>query len=158
MRVEKSIPLTAAHENLVRPVLVPQLRCVALPWFLYEKPGFSVGPNRKRAAAPWLCSGPWKRTNLMATCWLLSRLVPSKMTPKEPCRRDECQWMAVLLRARASGRVAARGAKVGSYLSYLFADPVVDAHDVGRRGRHGVVSLRLWWRMDVVKGLTGTAS
>lgn len=23
-------------------------------------------------------------TNLMATCWLLSRLVPSKMTPKEP--------------------------------------------------------------------------
>jgi hypothetical protein len=25
-----------------------------------------------------------KHTNLMATCWLLRRLVPSKITPKEP--------------------------------------------------------------------------
>lgn len=40
--------------------------------------------NQLRSCVTRLHEHGTPRTNLMATCWLLSRLVPSKMTPNEP--------------------------------------------------------------------------
>ena len=67
--------LTASNKDLVRSVLISQLRSITLARFL-ETLLDSWGRQMMQIVR--------RLTNLIATCWLLSRLVPSKMTPNEP--------------------------------------------------------------------------
>lgn len=65
---------------------VEEHRSYAAPTILIDVSHLFLGyeATARRLATRWMMKMPQRRTNLMATCWLFSRLVPSKMTPKEP--------------------------------------------------------------------------
>ena len=80
--VRKDATLTASSKDLVRPILISQLRRIRLPRFLQNsKPKSSVFSQSRASSYTALIT---ILTNLIATVWLFSRFVPSKMTPKEP--------------------------------------------------------------------------
>jgi hypothetical protein len=90
--------LTAADKNFVCPIFVSQLWCITLSRLLWSVDSVSKYSQHQNLLPLYLgpCFQKWRlgsneemnveveRTNLMATCCWLSRLVPSKITPNEP--------------------------------------------------------------------------